>query len=260
MVKKAIITAAGLGSRLGALTADKPKCLLKVGHKTILEHAKDALVSGGVQKIVLVRGYHGKKINSPGFIYYDNHDYLQNNILESLFCAREEIDGEFIFSYSDIVYNKEIVKALVKAKGDAVIVIDTEWRKIYEGRELHPETEAELTEVASGKVSRVGKGVVSAKKAKGEFIGLAKFSSIGAKILRSEFERLERLYKASNAPFQHAKNFRQAYFTDMLQELIGRRYEIRPLYMQGGWRESDTAEDLARAQEFFKSPECKSNT
>lgn len=94
---KVIIIAAGLGSRLNPLTNDKPKCLLKIKGKSILERQLEALRECGINNISVVRGYKGKMINFPGIKYYENTDYESNNILNSLFYAEKEMDEEFIF-------------------------------------------------------------------------------------------------------------------------------------------------------------------
>ena len=79
---KAIIIAAGLGSRLGNLTNDKPKCLLEVAGKSLLQHQIDTLKSCGITNISVIKGYKKEKINYPGLKYYINDDYQNNNILK----------------------------------------------------------------------------------------------------------------------------------------------------------------------------------
>lgn len=244
---KAIIIAAGPGNRLMPLTNDKPKCLLEVRGKPIMQRTLDVLRECGVDDIAVVRGYKKELINYTGIRYYENTDYENNNILRSLFYAEAEMDDEFIFSYADIIYQRDIVAKLLQEKADISLVIDTDWLSHYQGRRLHPVEEAELVIVENNRITKIGKVVVKPEEAYGEFIGLAKFTKRGAEILKTNYKRIAAQY--SNRPFQQASSPEKAYLTDMIQELINAGRMIRNIDIQGGWVEIDTSEDLARAQE-----------
>lgn len=250
---KVIIIAAGMGNRLKPLTNGKPKCLLNVAGKTILERQLEIFKDLGAEKIAIIRGYKKDKIDFADLTYFDNDDYQNNNILHSLFCARDFMNGPFVSTYSDIVYDHEVVKKLLSHPADIGVIVDTNWRKTYVGRNKHPITEAELVAIDKrGQVTKIGKDVVTPNEAHGEFIGLAKFSAKGAKILTKEFKRLVAKYrKRQNQAFQHAKEFKKAYLTDMIQELIDRGYGVYSVDIKGGWREIDTDEDLAKANIFW---------
>ncbi len=107
---KAIIIAAGLGNRLMPLTNDKPKCLLEIGGKTIMQRHLEVLRQCDIDDVVVVRGYRKEMINYPGIKYYENTDYENNNILRSLFYADNEMGDGFIFSYSDIIFEQGILE------------------------------------------------------------------------------------------------------------------------------------------------------
>lgn len=246
---KAIIVAAGPGSRLHPLTNERPKCLLEVGGKTILARVFEALRGKGIDDIVVVRGYQGHLIDYPGVTYYENTDFKRNNILRSLFYAEDEMNDDFIFSYSDIVYSKEIVKKLVDSDADIALIIDVNWAAHYEGRNQHPISEAELVKVESNRVVKIGKDVVSPEEAYGEFIGLAKFTKSGAEVMKATYHRV--LEECPNTPFHHAAFLEKAYMTDMIQELIDRGYAISNVDIKCGWQEIDTPQDLERARKLF---------
>lgn len=246
---KAIIIAAGIGSRLKPLTDNKPKCLLKIRGRTILERQLGVLRGCGINDISLVRGYKKEMLKFPGIKYYENTDYLNNNILSSLFFAEKEMDNGFISSYSDILYQKNIVGKLLQNNSDISLVVDYDWLKQYINRKRHPVSEAELVKIENGKITRIGKGVVTLKKAQGEFIGLAKFSKRGAEILKKEYQRLIKKYRdRSDQRFQNAVFFEKAYLTDMIQHLIDRGYQVDSVDIRGGWAEMDTNEDLKRVK------------
>ena len=141
---KAIIVAAGPSSRLLPITDHKPKCLLDIGDMTIMQRALQTLRDCGISDITVVRGYMGRLINYPNIKYYENTDYLNNNILKSLLYAEAEMNSEFSFSYSDILYDRNVVQKLIDSPGDVSIVVDTDWLNHYEGRDQHPVTEIEV--------------------------------------------------------------------------------------------------------------------
>lgn len=246
---KAIIVAAGAGNRLMPITNDQPKCLLNVGGMTIMLRQLQALKECGIGDISVVRGYMKDMIGYPDIKYYENTDYENNNILKSLFYAEAEMDDEFIFSYSDIVYGKDILQKLIDRPDDISIVVDTDWLSHYEGRDQHPVTEAELVAVEGDRVTRIGKDVVLPDEAYGEFIGLAKFSQRGAGILRSVFHAVVKEY--GDGRFQRAASIDKAYLTDMVQELVDRGYVVRNVDIRGGWQEIDTPQDLERARKHY---------
>ncbi len=247
---KAIIVAAGPSSRLLPITNEKPKCLLEIGGQTILERALKALRENGIENIVMVKGYHSNQINYPNITYYQNPDFRNNNILRSLFYAENEMNDDFIFSYSDILYSKEIVEKLVHSKADIALIVDVNWVQHYEGRDQHPISEAELVKVESGRVVKIGKEVVSPEEAHGEFIGLAKFTKSGAEAMRAVYHRVE---ESPTTPFQHAASLEKAYMTDMIQELVNGSSLVKSVDIEGGWMEIDTPQDLERIRRLFSS-------
>jgi len=246
---KAIIVAAGPGSRLNPFTNDRPKCLLDVGGQTILERTLQALRENGIENIAVVRGYQSHLIDYPDVTYCHNPDFRKNNILRSLFYAEDEMDDAFIFSYSDILYSSEIVARLIDSEADVALTVDVSWTQTYEGRDLHPVSEAELVKVENGRVVRIGKGVVSPEEAYGEFIGLAKFTKAGAEAMKAAYHRAAKEYPTS--PFQCAASLEKAYMTDMIQELVNSGMLVQSIDIEGGWMEIDTPQDLERARRLF---------
>jgi L-glutamine-phosphate cytidylyltransferase len=251
---KAIIVAAGRGRRLGVETDEIPKCMVKVGGRPILHWQLAALAAAGVDEVVIVRGYLGDRIAPSGAIakvrFVDNPEWAGNNILASLFYAEAEMTGGFMFTYSDIVFSPEHARRVAAADGPVALVIDRRWRDAYEGRLLHPVSEAELARVegsgAAAIVRRVGKKQVAAEDAAGEFTGLARFSADGAAALRDVWGPVAR--GGLDLPFGAAATGRQAYLSDGLNAIADRGVTLRPVLVDGHWREIDTEEDLARAE------------
>ena len=243
---KAIIVAAGMGRRLSPYTDDRPKTLVEINGRSILARQVDAYRAAGVDEIHIVRGYMKEKIQVPGAHYFDNDEYRQNNILVSLFYAESAMDGGFLFSYSDIVFRPEVVRTVIDTEGDYALVIDRRWQEAYVGRQQHPVEEGEVARVVDGRVTLVGKKTMPAAEASGEFIGLARFSARAVEAMRARYHA--RKNELSGKPYGRAPRFEVAYLTDLLNDLIEGGEIMRPAFIDGGWREIDTVEDLERAK------------
>ena len=230
--------------------------MVEVGGRPILHWQLRALAAASVDDVVLVRGYLGERIDpGPARVrFVDNPEWERNNILASLMYAADEFAGGFYFSYCDIVYAPAAVRALAEAARNgaaaASLVIDRRWADAYQGRDLHPVSEAELTLVQSegrqGRVRRVGKQVVPAAQAAGEFIGLAHFSAAGALALDAVW-RAALAGPGLDAPFGRAPTLRQAYLTDALNAMADAGARLAPVLIDGQWREIDTQQDLEAA-------------
>ena len=85
---KALIIAAGLGSRLKKHTKELPKCMLDFGGKTLLQRQLNSY-KNGIKDISLIKGYKKEKINYKGIKYFENTDYQNNNILNSIFTQKK---------------------------------------------------------------------------------------------------------------------------------------------------------------------------
>jgi choline kinase len=268
----AIIVAAGRGRRLGPETAELPKCMVRIAGRPILHRQMAALAAAGARHFVIVRGYLGERIvPAPGHDvrFVENPEWASNNILTSLMFAEPFMADEFLFSYSDIVFAADHAHRVASADlagGGIALVVDRLWRETYVGRVHHPISEAELVSVtramtkadgpareAGGRsspatvVDRVGKTVVAADDAVGEFIGLARFSREGAAALRREWQRARSAPGGLEGPYGRAAHLRQAYLSDAFNALAAQGEPLTPVFVDGRWREIDTEEDLARA-------------
>jgi choline kinase len=242
---KAIIIAAGMGVRLAPLTNNKPKCMLELNGKTLLEHQIEALKGAGIERIALVKGYKQEMINYPGLTYYINDNYQDNNILHSLFYAEKEMADDFIAVYSDIIYSKDIVSRILENKADISAVVDLDWQASYKGRTDHPPEEAEKVIFdADNNLVKIGKILPDKNQAQAEFIGMIKCTVRGAGIFREHFNNLKDKYRGK--PFQTASVFEKAYITDILQDLVDSGIYPRCVPVNGGWKEIDTIGDYQR--------------
>ena len=114
-VKKAIIIAAGLGSRLIPITLNTPKPLIRVKGKRILENTLEALSEIGIEEIYLVRGYLAKQFDEllykyPNIKFIENEIYNEANNISSVYLSREYLGNNYILEADLLVYNKRIIK------------------------------------------------------------------------------------------------------------------------------------------------------
>src|SRR5262249_49609167 len=154
-----------------------------------------------------------------------------NNVLLSLACARAYLDRPTYVTYSDIVFTPAVAQAAAASQAEIGLVIDRDFRSIYEGRTEHPLDEGEVSDLMpDGSVARVGKRALSPDDAIGEFIGLSRLGARGATIAGRTLDALAQRYAGrDDQPFQRAARYRNAYLTDLWQELIDTGIRIDPI-------------------------------
>ena len=248
---KCLIVAAGLGSRLKGHTENNPKCMLDFGGKTLLQRQLSSYKENDIEDVSLIRGYKKNKINYKGIKYFDNNDYKDNNILNSIFYGEDVINGNIIISYSDILFEPFVVKRAMESDHDISVIVDVDWRDYYVGRKDHPLSEAEnVIFNSNNEVVKIGKIATDKEEVHGEFIGMIKLNHRGCEIFKQNFHRVKKLYW--NKPFQRAKIFQKAYLTDMIQELVDIGVKVHCVIIERGWKEIDTVEDYKKALIDFK--------
>lgn len=254
----AIIIAAGFEENLLPLIEDRPKAMLEIKGQTILERQISALNDCGVKDIVVVRGYQKEQINLPNIRYYDNDAFLDTGELTSLFLAEAEMSGQFLFLYSDIIFDPTIVEKLLKSQADISIVVDRAWNDHpRSAKEIQankpdlvvthqpPQTGYRFLPTTEGTtLARIGRDL-SAQDADGEFIGLAMFSEAGAQLFRQTYHTIRE--RPHTGRFHETASLQQAAFTDMLQELVNHDHHVACVDIYKGWLEIDTFEDYRRA-------------
>ena len=129
-VRRAVILAAGRGSRLHALTADVPKCLVEIGGEPLLERALHALASQGIAEAVIVIGYMGDVVRGRigarfagmDICYVEAPDYARTNNIRSLWDARAYLDRDVLLLEADIAFDPSVIAALLAAPGSSAAV------------------------------------------------------------------------------------------------------------------------------------------
>lgn len=239
---KAIILAAGLGSRLGSKTQRLPKGMLQFHGKPLIKWQIDALRSAGIKDIVVVTGHCSECIDFPDVEYVHNPNYASTNMLESLLCTREHLTGGFILSYADIVYEPGLVSALISSPAHIAVAADIEWRRYWTKRFGSPDLDLESFSVGSGgQVLELGKSADSPADITHRYVGLLKFSAEGAELLLDTYDKK----KLQGTRWQQSGNeFNQGYLTDILDDLIRTGKDIAAVETVNGWLEFDEPEDF----------------
>ena len=246
---KVIIIAAGTGTRLGKEVSKLPKALLEVNGQTILSRQISILKKVGIEEIVVITGPYTEKFPPIDVNYVNDAKHDEHDVLGSLMVAKDYIQGDIVITYSDILFDENVLRQIIQQECDIGIAIDMDWKQAYEGRTLHPLTEAENVLLDDNKnVLKIQKNIKSNTDMVGEFLGLIKLSSHGAKILTDEFEYL---LANPTETFHSAISLKKAYITDLIQELVNSKLVVTPILISGNWCEIDTIQDLERAQKMF---------
>ena len=246
---KVIIIAAGTGARLGKEVSKLPKSLLEVNGQTILSRQISILKKIGIEEVVVITGQYAEKFPSIDVNYVNDAKHNEHDILGSLLVAKDYIQGNIVITYSDILFDENVLRQIIQQKCDIGIAVDMDWKQAYEERTLHPLTEAENVLLDDNKnVLKTQKNIRSNTDMVGEFLGIIKLSSHGAKILTDKFEYLLANHTGT---FHSAISLKKAYITDLIQELVDSKIIVTPILISGKWCEIDTIQDLERAQQTF---------
>ena len=237
---KAVILAAGKGTRIHNLTDGGPKSLLPLGDTTLLGQSLHHFAEQGVKDIVIVTGYrrhdiaaYVKRVWSGNVEIVFNPHFDTTNVLYSFWLALPYVDQEeFLFLHADTVFSPEVLERVLSHRSDAQMVFAVDG---------HPcEDEEMKVTIKDGLVSKVTKQM-EWSEADGEFLGLARIGSNQATGLRRHAERL----------FEEGAF--QAFFELAVQRMIDEDgLEVEVADVSGlPWREVDFPEDYQAARHFF---------
>lgn len=237
---KAVILAAGVGSRIRPLTDNLPKPLFEIGGKTILGRMVDAILGESIKEIIVVTGYRADQIKrflngsypTISFHFVHNEHYNETNTGYSLLQTEQAVgDDAFIKFDADVLFEAEILKKLLKSKASALCI----------DKNIHLEAEeVKVITDESMRVVEVGKKI-NPKLAKGESIGIEKIDPSAGKVLFAELGKLMR----------HKENW-QEYYDDSYTTLAGKGIPMYAVDITGlKWVEIDTTADFNRAEKLF---------
>ena len=228
---KAIILAAGKGTRLYPLTLEKPKCLLEVGGKSVINRQIAAIHEIGIEDIVVVVGYKKEVIMSEvgsKVRYREYLNFAETNNLHTLWSIRDELKSEFICFFADLIFDTDVIRKAMESMDDICMVCNTQ--KVLEGT-----MRIELTDK---KITGVG-GHIPVSEGSGNFLGITKFSKQGANILLNQMEKM-------------VSGHKNDYYTIAIDALAKKGMHIGYVTLHDSvWIEIDTKEDLDKARQVL---------
>lgn len=235
----AVILAAGRGSRMRGLTAEKPKCLVELAGRPLLHWQMDALRAGGIDRLLVVRGYAAHCL-AGDFATVDNPRWAETNMVASLLCAGPFARAFFaaggarlLVSYSDIVCHPAHVQRLLAATEAIAITYDTEWEALWKLRFADVLSDAETFRQEDGLLREIGGRAASLDQIHGQYMGLLGFSAAGWRILEQTCAALG------------PAGVDRLDMTGLLRLLLARDTAIGAVPVRGRWCEADSASDLS---------------
>ena len=240
---KALILAAGRGTRMDQLTANQPKCFTKLAGKRLIDWQIDSLQKANIriENIAVVTGYLSEKFEEYNLKSFFNADWSKSNMVLSLLKASSFIDHEAIISYSDIVYHPKAIESLKKTDQDIVLAYDKNWHEQWKMRFENPENDAESFSIDSRNiVTDIGDNIDSIHAVEGQYTGLFKLTKKGMLTIQSLLE-------------QHPQKINDLDMTALFQLMIKEGIKIYGVDIKSNWFEIDTSTDLNIAESLYNS-------
>ena len=242
---RALILAASRGTGLGALTKDKPKVMVPIAGRPLLDRIVDTLNVIGVKDVTVVRGYKKETIDRPHLHYVDNDEYENTQEVYSLARGLDKLSGTVLLSYGDVFYHKYIPMNLLESTADFCIAVDAGWR---ESRNIgrygdfvtcsRPYDKMNFSEPAflcraHGRQWQDENGA----KVHGEWMGLLKLSPAAVTCLQATLRAL-------------GPELRSMRMTDLFNRLIDNGQRVEVIYTRGHWIDIDELQDVMDAGGF----------
>jgi choline kinase len=237
---KAIILAAGQGSRLGHLVDDRPKCLIDFGGRTLLDRQLDTLAANGVQEAVVVTGFRDDQIESaiaartggPQVRTIFNPFFKVADNTGSLFMAREELAGDCLVWNGDTLASESLMARVVANRQPGICVT-------IDRKETYDDDDMKVVVGDDGRLRAIGKRISDGVN--GESIGLLAFRQGGAERFREAIERAMRTSEGTTI-----------WYLRVIHHLA-QDGQVGTLDIQGEeWGEVDFPEDVATARALVK--------
>lgn len=231
---KAILLAAGFGSRLGSHTQSRPKSLLDMGGRTLIERNLASLQQAGVEEAYVVTGHFSNQITqalagqfSSGFLHLlHNPDYPLGSG-SSLLCASGALHGEVLVIEADLLFHKDLPARMMNRPQINVIAV---------GHYHNDQVEGQI-QIEDGFVSRIS-WERNTGASTGEWVGMTKLSATACRDLRYALENASRDWRKDE--FQ---------YSDFLFDLMP-RHQFQAISIDDlPWIEVDTEVDLMRARQ-----------
>jgi L-glutamine-phosphate cytidylyltransferase len=234
---KAVILAAGQGTRIRSVHGERPKCLIDVDNTTILDHQLEALSKAGINDVAIVVGYEkeqiinhvmSRKLSHVQRIHFiENPAFAITNNIYSLWLALEWVRGDsFIVLNADVIFDADILAIAVRTKAPISMIVDPLWRDETMKVIIHGDRVMQM----SKKISR--------EQFTGTYVGITIFS----KAIQARFVHKMRAMISSGRV--------NDFFNVAVQELVAEDVHVGYTSTDGlAWAEIDDPTDLSFAQQ-----------
>jgi choline kinase len=182
---RAVILAAGRGTRLRDVTGDRPKCLARVGDRTLIERQVRSLRAAGIDTITVVTGYHAADVRrtcGANVDFVTNIRHASTNSLYSLWLARDLLIDGFVVLNCDVLFHDQLLRDLLTSRDEDAVLMAARRGQTYSDEEMK-------IRVRSGCVAAIAK-TLSDDETDGENVGIAKFGAEGARLLLDEADAI----------------------------------------------------------------------
>jgi L-glutamine-phosphate cytidylyltransferase len=231
-IQKAILLSAGKGSRLLPLTAERPKCLIDLGGRTLLEWQLDALAAAGVRDVVIVTGFRDELVEEvatrrDGVRTLFNPFYHVADNLGSVWMARAELDRDCLILNGDTLVSPALLAIVLSAQtGPIAVTVDE--KESYDADDMKVLRDGE-------RLVRIGKAI---EDYNAESIGLLAFRGEGAALFAKQVDRMMRWPDGTRRWYLRA-----------VDQLAQDGADVRAVSIRGEeWQEVDFPEDLDKAR------------
>jgi L-glutamine-phosphate cytidylyltransferase len=234
---KAVILAAGQGTRIRSVHGEHPKCLIEVDNTTILDHQLDSLSLAGIRDVAIVVGYEKEQIinhvmnrkgrNLQRIHFIENPAFAITNNIYSLWLALEWLRGDsFIVLNADVIFDAEILDIAVRSKSPISMIVDPLWRD-----------ETMKVIIHGNRVMQMSKKILR-EHFSGTYIGITVFSKT---IQPRFFDKMSSLISAGRV---------NDFFNVAVQDLVDEGVDVGYTSTDGlAWAEIDDPTDLSFAQQ-----------
>jgi choline kinase len=245
---KALILAAGQGTRLAPLTDDRPKCLVELAGSSLLERQVETLNGKDIRDITVLTGYRGDQVAAKGYATIANPEFSESNMVHTLFSARPLMTPgtDLIISYGDIVYEPRVLQALLDCDAPMAVAVDQEWRQFWEIRMDDPLSDAETLKLdGEGRILELGKKPLGYQDIQGQYMGLIKVSATHVGELLDLYDSLD------PKGLYDGRTLKQMYMTSFIQEAINSGWHVQSAPVSNGWLEVDTFAEMQQYQRMY---------
>lgn len=241
---QALVLAASRGNNLYELTEDRPKAMLKIRGKPLLQRLVDEFKKHAVNDITVIAGYKSESLDLGGVDIRLNDRYETTGELYSLACARDKFSDDMVIIYGDLLFRSYILQDLLDRDGEIVIVVDSliddveisgtldyVWCDRPDDRSMFMQ-EVGLERITEGKPA-------GPDKPSGRWTGMMRVRAQGRQWLEQALDALE-----------NKAEFDRMTLPDLLNHLIGQGRTITVHYINGHWLDVNSVNDIDRAVDF----------